>query len=71
MFNILEVLFLIFGWVFHIKGLVITSLVISAVFMFLVILSDTMKWNDKKGSKLALLIQATCLALSIIKLCIW
>ena len=71
MFNIIEVSFLIFGWVFHIKGLVIASLVVSAVFMCLVILGDAMKWSEKKGSKPALFIQVICLVLSIIKLCIW
>lgn len=71
MFNIIEVLFLIFGWVFHIKGLVIASLVVSAAFLILLILSDTMKWTEKKGSKPAMFIQIICLALSIIKLCIW
>lgn len=71
MFNIVEVLFLIFGWVFHTKGLVIASLVVSAAFICLLILADAMKWSEKKGSKLALFIQVICLALSIIKLCIW
>ena len=69
MFNIIEVLFLIFGWVFHIKGLVIASLVVSAAFICLVILGDAMKWS--KSSKLAPFIQIICLTLSIIKLCIW
>ena len=71
MFNIIEVLFLIFGWIFHIKGLVIASLVVSAAFICLLILADAMKWSEKKGSKPALFIQVICLALSIIKLCIW
>lgn len=71
MLNIIEILFLIFGWVFHIKGLVIASLVISAAFLILLILSDAMEWTESKGSKPAIFIQSICIALSIIKLCIW
>ena len=72
MANILEVLFLIFGWVYHVKGLVIASLVISIIFLALVLLGDVMKWSEEhKGFTLGKLIVITCIALSIIKLCIW
>ena len=76
MFNIVEVLFLIFGWIYNLKGLIITSLVISIIFMLITLASEGNKIRNVGGNykppfKLGLLIQITCLALSIIKLCIW
>lgn len=65
MLNLLEIGFLICGWICEIKGLIITSLVISAVFM---IISLT---NIEEGKiPVGLLIQLTCLILSITKLCV-
>ena len=49
MLNILEILFLIFGWIFHIKGLVIASLVISAIFFISLLLADIFEITEKKG----------------------
>lgn len=74
MLNIIEILFLIFGWVFHIKGLIITSLVISAVFMLITFANEGNKIRAANGNykppfKLGLLIQVVCLVLSIIRLC--
>ena len=74
MLNIVEILFLVFGWIYNLKGLIITSLIISAFFM-LITLSEQGKKIKAAGKdykplfKLGLLIQVTCFALSIIKLC--
>lgn len=74
MLNIIEILFLIFGWIYNLKGLIITSLVVSAVFMLITFASEGNKIKAAGGDykppfKLGLLIQIICLALSIIKLC--
>ena len=76
MFNIVEVLFLIFGWLYNLKGLIITSLIISAFFMLITLGEQGKKIRAagkdyKPPFKLGLLIQTICLVLSIIKLCIW
>ena len=65
MLNLLEIGFLICGWICGIKGLVITSLVISAVFM-IISLTDLEKGKIPVG----LFIQLICLILSITKLCV-
>ena len=65
MLNLLEIGFLIFGWIFAIKGLVITSLIISAIFIVISLC------NIEKGKlSVGLFIQLVCLILSIVKLCI-
>ena len=72
MLNIIEVLFLVFGWIFNIKGLIITSLVISAFFMLISFAEEgkaIRAGKKSKVSKLALFIQIICLVMSIIKLC--
>ena len=74
MLNIVEILFLVFGWIYNLKGLIITSLIISAVFMLITFYSKGTKIKAAGGDykppfKLGLLIQTICLALSIIKLC--
>ena len=72
MLNIIEILFLVFGWIYGLKRLIITSLVISAFFMLISLNEDgkRIRAGDKRPSfKLGLLIQIVCLALSIIKLC--
>jgi hypothetical protein len=74
MLNIIEILFLVFGWIYGLKGLIITSLVISAIFMLITLAEDGRKIRAANGDyeppfKLGLLIQIICLALSIIKLC--
>ena len=60
------VLFLIFGWVFNIKGLIITSLVLSAVFLFLNILAEVV-YN--KNRTFDLVVDCTTLILCIVRLC--
>ena len=70
MLNIVEILFLIFGWVFEKKGLVIAALVISSLFLLVTLYDSGKKGKPSKNNTLALLIQIPCLALSIIKLCL-
>lgn len=72
MLNIIEILFLVFGWIYNLKGLIITSLVISAFFMLIsfAVEGKRVRARDKRPLfKLGLLIQIICFALSIIKLC--
>lgn len=71
MLNIVEILFLIFGWVFEKKGLVIAALVVSSLFLIASLYEyGTKNGKPKTGNVLAMLIQIPCLALSIIKLCL-
>ena len=75
MLNIIEILFLVFGWIYNLKGLIITSLVISALFMLITLREEGVKIRAAGGDykppfKLGLLIQIVCLVLSIIKLCL-
>lgn len=68
--GIISILFLVFGWIFSIKGLVITSLCLSAFFAlcltiglfadFSEIKKNACKWED--------IIQFVVLILSIVKL---
>jgi len=72
MLNIVEILFLVFGWIYNLKGLIITSLVISAFFMLVSLTEKGKKIRDgdtRPHFELGLLIQIVCLALSIVKLC--
>lgn len=70
--GIISVLFLIFGWCFAIKGLVITSLVISALFATILTLGTFMSTPKNKRKYYAGIIenimQFTVLILSIVKL---
>ena len=70
--GIISVLFLIFGWCFAIKGLVITSLVVSALFATILTLGTFIsnpKTNDKYYAGIIEdIMQFTVLILSIIKL---
>ena len=70
MLNLVHILFLVFGWIYGIKGLVITALVISSLFFLVTLVSfSTSKGNDRKGMNLAMLMQIVVLCLSIIWLC--
>ena len=70
--GIISVLFLIFGWCFAIKGLVITSLVLSSLFATILTLCTfiaSLKTNKKYYEGIAdIVIQFTILILSIVKL---
>ena len=68
--GITSVLFLMFGWIFSVKGLIITSLCLSAVFsLFLTISVFFEKSNEDKFSCwFNDIIQFVVLILSIVKL---
>lgn len=70
--GIISVLFLIFGWCFAVKGLVITSLVISALFATILTLCTFMsifKTNEEYHECIIEnVMQFTVLILSIVKL---
>ena len=69
MLNILQTLFLIFGWIYNIKGLVITALVIDAWFLICNFYELGKKHKViKLSSHICIGWQAAILALSIIKL---
>lgn len=71
--DVLYILFLIFGWFFNVKGLVITSLVLSSILIVLNIIASSTKDKESKKYKnalLGLLLGLTFFALAIIKLCI-
>ena len=75
MLNIVEILFLVFGWIYNLKGLIITSLIISVFFMLITLSEEGKKIKAagkdyKSPFKLGLFIQTTCFVLSIIKLCL-
>ena len=70
MLNLLEVLFLIFGWACNKNSLVIAALVISSLFLVSSLYDFGRKnGKDKTGNLLAIAIQIPCLVLSIIRLC--
>lgn len=68
--GIISVLFLVFGWIFSVKGLIITSLCLSTVFsLFLAIGVFFEKSNEDKFSWwFNDIIQFVVLILSIVKL---
>lgn len=68
--GIISILFLVFGWIFSVKGLIITSLCLSAVFsLFLTIGIFFKKSNEDKFSCwFNDIIQFVVLILSIVKL---
>ena len=76
--DILSVLFLIFGWIFNIKGLVITSLILASILIvFNILKGSSMDKKDEvkmkktlKEIQVSLFIDFILLAMSIIKLCI-
>ena len=69
-FSIFEILFLIFGWVFSVKGLVIASLVISAFWLIVCFVCLGLGAKKMKGANLIFFIEVVCITLSIICLCI-
>lgn len=68
--GIISILFLIFGWCFAIKGLVITSLVISAFFILVLTVGLFSNIDDDTKLKglIENIIQFVVLILSIVKL---
>lgn len=71
MLNLVHILFLVFGWIYGIKGLVITALVISSLFFLVTLVSfSNSEGDDRKGNTNAMLAQIVVLCLSIVCLCI-
>lgn len=70
MASLAEILFLIFGWVFAVKGLVIASLIISVFWLIVAIVLISLGGKENPKSKLAMAIEFICIVLSIICLCI-
>ena len=72
MLNLLHVLFLIFGWIYNIKGLIVASLIISVLFMTLIFIGKIINVKNSKneGINLGWFIQMVVFVLSIVKLCI-
>ena len=70
--GIVSILFLVFGWIFSVKGLVITSLCISAFFALCLTISlfSNIDDNTKLKGLIENIIQFIVLILSIVKLCI-
>lgn len=68
--SLVEIMFLIFGWVFAVKGLVIASLVIASFWLIvaLALIGFGAKQNPK--SKLVMGIEVVCICLSIVCMCI-
>lgn len=68
--GIISILFLVFGWIFSVKGLIITSLCLSTIFsLFLTIGVFFEKSNEDKFSwQFNDIIQLVVLILSIVKL---
>lgn len=69
MINLLQILFLVFGWNYNIKGLVITALIINVILMIITFFVSINNNNDE-GFIFPMFIQIIILVLSITKLCI-
>ena len=72
--DILAILFLIFGWIFKVKGLVITAIVLSGLISFLQLIILAKEKPESKAyskAKFSFGFDMVLLALSIIKICIW
>ena len=66
--GIVSILFLVFGWAFNIKGLVITALCLSSFFALCLSVSLFSNKVKKNARMLNDIIQFTVLILSIVKL---
>lgn len=68
--GIISILFLVFGWIFSVKGLVITSLVISAFFILVLTLGlfSNIDGDTKLKGLIENITQFVVLILSIVKL---
>lgn len=70
MLILVEVLFLVFGIIFNINSLLITTLVLSLFYLGITFYGISIGCTQCKGFKLVFLIRIICFALSIIFLCI-
>jgi hypothetical protein len=68
--SLAEILFLIFGWIFAVKGLVIASLVISAFWLIVALALIGMGRNSNPKANFVMGIEFICIILSIVCLCI-
>ena len=68
--GIISILFLVFGWIFSVKGLIITSLCLSAVFSLFLAIGVVFEESneDKFSCWFNDIIQLVVLILSIVKL---
>ena len=65
----ITILFLVFGWIFSIKGLIIAALVVSAVFIFLTVIGICACSGETKQRAITGFVeQSAVLTLSIVKL---
>lgn len=78
--DILAVLFLIFGWIFRVKGLVIAAIALASFITVWQVVMSVMKVMSEKSKsdsesdfkeQFTLVFDFILLALTIIKLCIW
>ena len=68
--NCIEILFLIFGWIYAIKGLVIASLVMSAFWLVFLIIAEASGGEHTSKTTIVTIELTLCFAMSIICLCI-
>ena len=68
--SICGILFLIFGWIYKVKGLVIFTLASCTFWLIVSFVLLGLGAKALKGSKLIMSINALCICLSIICLCI-
>ena len=66
----MEILFLIFGWVFAVKGLVIASLVLSTFWFIVIFVLVGMGCKENSKSKIVKGLDFLCMCLSIVCLCV-
>lgn len=78
--DILAVLFLIFGWIFRVKGLVIAAIALASFITVWQVVMSVMKGMGEKSKSdsesdfrehFTLVFDFILLALTIIKICIW
>lgn len=78
--DILAVLFLIFGWIFRVKGLVIAAIALASFITVWQVVMSVMKGMSEKSKSdsksdfkehFTLVFNFILLALTIIKICIW
>ena len=67
---IFEILFLIFGWMFAVKGLVIASLAISAFWLIVAFICLCLNAEKGKGANMVFFVESVCIVLSIVCLCV-
>lgn len=70
MLILVEVLFLVFGIIFNKNSLLITTLVLSSLYLVITLYGISSGGTKCEGFKLVFLIRIICFALSIIFLCI-